>query len=88
MEIVDFSDKFFKDIPEQDNPAFSLNKFHNCILLHKTQKYHKVADGVTVSLIAPVFAEDGALVDTVTKLAHFYNYYDALNYAEFLKENK
>ena len=35
MELIDFREKTFQEIPEQDNPAYGV---HECILLCKAEK--------------------------------------------------
>ena len=66
MQVVDFSNKYFQEIPDQDNPAFSDTSL-NCILLVKTQPQHSIGEGVTVLRI-----DASSYIETVTSLGHFY----------------
>lgn len=82
MEIVDFSSKYFQEIPEQDNPAFSDTKL-SCIMLVKSQSQYRVGKGVTVLRVdAP------SDIETVTSLGHFYKKENAELFANSYKEQE
>jgi hypothetical protein len=81
MEIVNFKDTEFKDIPFQDNPAFDK---HECILIFKN--IDKNGASITVSHIVPT--ENPYKEETIHRKANFWNIEDAIFYAEKFIDNK
>ncbi len=69
MEIIDFSTIEFKEIPQQDNPAYEMG-LPPCLMVVKAAKRHHV-DGVTVMLIEDDHEQE-VQPERVTLLGHFY----------------
>ena len=73
MEIIDFSELTFGEIPMQDNPAYDI---HPCFLLCRTPDRKKFL----VIRIDPV--PDPKENETVTKIAEFYDRQLALDFMD------
>jgi len=85
MEIVDFSGKTFREIPEQDNPAYQATE--KCLMIVKQlqQELPYVNAGkLVVLLIEPV--PDPYEQESVTQLGLFWELEDAMLFAKAYSE--
>jgi len=73
LEIVDFREKRFCEIPKQDNPAFE-NK--ECIMIFKAEETQ------TGCFVVVKINEDEKEVDGIAQLGLFWDYKMALLFAE------
>ena len=68
IEIIDFSKKYWHEIPNQDNPAYQDEKIRCLMLVRALNKDSVGKDGVTVlDINNPEITEDAVL-----SLGHFY----------------
>ena len=74
MQTIDFYPQEFRDIPEQDNPAFDN---HECVMIVKEYNGEKAC----VLHIVP------DPVETVTSIASFWGHDRAVEYAVWLVNN-
>jgi hypothetical protein len=87
LNIFNFSDKRFADIPISKNPAFkSKQDWYNinengCYMICKTPNNKKYS----VLLISP--KDNPMEEDTVTKIAEFFNYETAWNWTNIIREH-
>ena len=84
MQVVDFSEKSFNEIPDQDNPAFEQG-LEPCLMIVKSAKQHLVGNGVTVLEVKD--SEDDTCTERVTSLGHFYTKENATKFADLIAGN-
>lgn len=89
MEIVNFSNQTFREIPEQDNPAYMPKKEwdaigeNGCILITKQEQQntpYRNCGRIVVMQITPV--DDPKMDESVTMIGLFWKEEDAIMYAE------
>jgi len=89
MEIINFSEKTFREIPDQDNPAFMTKKEwdkigeNSCLLITKQEQQkppYKNCGRLCVFLITP--QERPEEEETTTYLGLFWELKDAMLFAE------
>lgn len=83
VEIIAFADKEWKEIPEQDNPAFinyGTDKKNRCLMIVKASSWHKI--GVPHGFKVLDIDNPENVGDRVLGLGVFYQYKDAHLFAE------
>ena len=83
MEVVNFADKTWQEIPEQDNPAMNYNTYHGtqwrveeCIMIFKG-RFDRVTDGGIVVAHVPCEGD-------ITQKGVFWRLEEAEKYANLL----
>lgn len=77
MEVLDFTNKTFQEIPEQDNPAFDI---YECFIVCRSQDYTPEKRRFIVLKIDPV--ENPKEYESVTRIAEFWDSVLALDFTE------
>ena len=77
MEVLDFTDKKFQEIPEQDNPAFGI---HECFMVCRSQDYTIEKRRFIVLKIEPI--ENPKENESVTRIAEFWDSVLALDFVD------
>lgn len=77
MEVLDFTNKTFQEIPEQDNPAYDI---HECFMVCRSQDYSQTKKRFVVLKIEPV--ENPKENESVTRIAEFWDSALALDFTD------
>jgi len=78
MEIVNFNDRTFGEIPNQDNPAFDK---HECIMIVLSGELESKNNGAKYSVLHIQPTDDPYNEETVTRKGMFWEMEDAHNFA-------